>query len=339
VCEGALEEYAELRHRFTGTSRGFVGKLKGKYLFRDDDPAERQRHEQRLDTFLSRIRQLVTMRTGESLAELPPEQREELIGLFGQPTAEAIAEAASRGTALWTDDIGVAEVARERTGVEKRLWTQVVFRRVAPPDVYADLTLFLLHWRYFFTRVEPEVVVAACRSGSWNPDDSTLLRVAEWLGMPELNHLGAAQVCALSLRLIWRERVEIRQKEVVVRVLLRAVLGRQGGRQTVISFANNLDAIFEGDRIARGQCASVIQDVLKVEAEPPNDGSRAAWAKVIRQFARRTGLSGARVSMQAGQQDGRAKAGSSPTPKERAERRKADRKRKKAVRKRKKGRG
>jgi len=116
-------------------------------------------------------------------------------------------------------------------GVENRVWTQVVFRHVAPPDVYADLTLFLLHWMYFFTRVEPEVVLAACRSGSWNPDDPILLRVVEWLGMPELAHLGAAQVCAFSLRLIWREGVEVRQKEGVVRALQRAVLGRHGGRR------------------------------------------------------------------------------------------------------------
>jgi hypothetical protein len=271
----------------------------------------------------------VTLKTGENLARINAEQRKELVGLFGQPTAEAIAEAAATGAVLWTDDIAVAEFARERAGVEKRVWTQMVFRSVAPPNVYADLTLFLLHWRYFFTRVEPDVVLAACRIASWNPDDPVLVRVVEWLGMPELVHLGAAQVCAHSLRLIWKHGGEIGQKEGVARALLRAVLGRQGGRQTVVSIANNLDAIFEGDKVARGQCEPVIRDVLKVEAKPGNDVSKAAWGRAIRQLEKRAGLSVARTSAQPTPKKGRAKWGSDTTPKERAERRKADRKRKK----------
>jgi hypothetical protein len=327
ICESALEEYAELRCKFAGPSHGFAGKFKGKYLFREDVPAERQRQEERLDTFLTKIRPLVTMRSGESLAGLSPERREELIGLFGQPTAEAIAEAAASGAVLWTDDIAVAEVAREKAGVEKRVWTQMVFRSVAPPEVYVGLTLFLLQWRYFFTRVEPDVVLAACRTGSWDPDAPVLKRIAEWLSMPELMHLGAAQVCAHSLRLVWKQGSEVGQK--VARALLRAILGRQGGRHAVVSLANNLDAIFEGDKVARGQCESVIRDVLRVEAKPGNDASRAAWAQVIRQLERNAGLSGARIPAQPTPKPGRAKRGSDTTPKERAERRKADRKRKK----------
>lgn len=268
ICESALEEYTELRRKFANSRQGFIGKFKGKYLFRDGDPAERQLQEQRLNTFLTKIRPLVAMRSGESLARLSHERREELIGLFGQPTVEAIAEAAASGAILWTDDIAVAEVAREKAGVEKRVWTQMVFRSVAPPDVYADLTLFLLQWRYFFTRVEPDVVLAACRTGSWDPNAPVLRRIAEWLSMPELMHLGAALVCAHSLRLVWKHASEIGQKEGVARALLRAVLGRQGGRHTVVSIVNNLDAIFEEDKVARGQCESVIRDVLRVEAKP-----------------------------------------------------------------------
>ena len=62
----------------------------------------------------------------------------------------------------------------------------------APPEVFAELTIFLLHWRYFFTRLEPEVVIAACRAASWNPDAPSVLRVIEWLKMPELIADGAA---------------------------------------------------------------------------------------------------------------------------------------------------
>lgn len=68
MCESALDEYGELREKLSSPSRGYVGKFKGKYLFQQDDPDERQRQQQRLDTFLIRIRSLVALRTRESLA-------------------------------------------------------------------------------------------------------------------------------------------------------------------------------------------------------------------------------------------------------------------------------
>jgi hypothetical protein len=126
VCESALEEYLELQKKFANAAHGFAGKFKGKYLFQENDPQERQRQEQRLAKFLGKIRSLATMKSGENLAGVSPERREELISLFGQPTAESIAEAASTGAVLWTDDIAVAEVARERDRVEKRVWSSAL---------------------------------------------------------------------------------------------------------------------------------------------------------------------------------------------------------------------
>ncbi len=330
LCESALDEYGELREKFSSPSRGFVGKFKGKYLFQEDDPDERRRQEQRLDTFLTRIRSLVALKTGENLATLPAEHREELIRLFGKPTAEAMAEAAATGAVLWTDDLGVAEVGRERAGVAKRVWTQLVFRSVAPQDVYTELTLFLIQWRYFFTRLEPDAVLAACRAGAWNPDAPVIKRIAEWLSLPELLPVGAVQVCAQSLRLVWKHGDELGQKQKVARLIVQAIRGRKDGRQAVSFILNNLAAIFEGDKAAQRECETVIQEVLQ-EARTPEDvaASKAAWTKVIGQMKRRVGLPGTTGSMQLPQQNGGVRKQNDTSPKERAKRRKAERKRNK----------
>lgn len=317
LCESALDEYAELQKQFAALSQGFTGKFKGQYLFKKDDPEERRRQEQRLATFLSTIRPLVTLKTGESLARINAEQRKELVGVFGQPTAEAIAEAAATGAVLWTDDLAVADTARHYLNLEYRAWTQAVFIVTAPVQECIDLSLFLLQWRYFFTRVEPDVVLTACRLASWTPDAPVLKRVAEWLAMPELNHLGAARVCALSLRLIWREGAEVSQKQGVASVLLGAILGRQDGRRMVVSIRNNLKEIMEGNTDARRQCDEAIEEVLRVKIGPGTESSKAAWAKVIRQIKRQYPVTKGAPSKQ----------GSVPTPKQRAKRRNADRKR------------
>jgi tetratricopeptide (TPR) repeat protein len=319
ICEGALEEYVELRQKFLGKSHAFVGKFKGKYHFREDDPEERERQVRRLDKFLSEIRTLATMKSGESLADLPAEQRDELIGLFGRPAAAAIAEAKATGAALWTDDIVVAEIARKSVGVEKRVWTQAVFKLVAPPDVFAELTIFLLQWRYFFTRLEPEVVIAACRAASWNPNAPSVLRVVEWLKMPELIADGAVQMCAASLRLIWKEEVGAAQKQALAKALLGAILARQDGRQAVGFIRGGLKEIMQGDHAARRQCDEAAEEVLRVKVGPGTESSKAAWAKVIRRMGRANEAA----------KGGLTKPEGRPTAKQRAEQRKADRKRRK----------
>jgi hypothetical protein len=320
LCESALDEYAEMRQKFSNSSHGFMGKIKGKYFFREDTPSERERLEKRFDTFLTKIKSLVTLKTSESFAKLAPEVREELFGLFGESTAHAMAEAVASGAVLWTDDLGVAEFGRERTGITKRVWTQLVFRSVAPPDVLHELGLFLLQWRYYFTRLEPEVVLAACRDASWDADALGIKCAADWLNLPELMDDGAVQVCAQSLKLIWQHAPDVGKKQRIAKRLLQAVRRRKTGRQEITVILRNLGTIFVGDKAAQKECETAINDMLKAELTPREiAASKAAWSKLLKQF--KGNLPDTSI-------DGKAKL----TPKQRAAQRKADRKRKKGRR-------
>lgn len=291
ICESALGGYADLLRKFRSSSQGFLGKFNGKYVFREDDPAEREGQQQRFETFLSKIKPLVTMKTGESLARIPPEARKELIGLFGEATAQAMAEAAVTGAVLWTDDLVVAEVGKERIGIVKRVWTQLVMRSVAAPDVHEKLTLFLLRWRYFFTIVDPEVVVAACRDGSWDVDAPVIKNVADWLNHPELMNLGAVNVCAQSLRLIWKHGPDVGHKQGVAKLFLKAVRRRKDGRQNLTVIQNILGTIFTGEKAARTECEAVINEVQKAERTPGEIATaKRDTTKMLTQFQRRIGV-------------------------------------------------
>lgn len=291
LCESALDEYRELREKFSSPSEGFRGKFKGRYLFQEDAPAVRQRQLDRLEKFLTRIRSLVTLKTGENLASLPSEQRDELIRLFGQPPAEALAETAATGAVLWSDDLAVAEVARERIGIAKRVWSQLVFREHVPTEVRTEFTLFLIQWRYFFTRIEPATVLAACRNGSWNPDTPVLNAVAEWLAQPELIHEGAIRMCALSLPLVWQYGPDPQRKQGVAKLLLKALWRRKDGRRAVSFIQSNLTAIFGGDAAARTECDAAITEMLEEERTPEDRAAtRSAWAKVLPRWRKRLGL-------------------------------------------------
>jgi len=127
------------------------------------------------------------------------------------------------------------------------------------------MTLFLLQWRYCFTRVEPDTVLAACRMASWKPEAPPLKNVIEWLGAPGLDHLGAAQVCVIVLPLVWRHGPLIHQRENVTRALMQAILGRKHGRTTVISIKNNINDIFKLDVANIDLCEHIIDGVLRGE--------------------------------------------------------------------------
>lgn len=263
ICGSALEEYIELKRKFASPSQGFMGKFKGKYLFQQDDPGERKRQEERLENFLAVIRSLGTLRSGENLAGVDPRQREELIGLFGQPTAEAIAEASAIGSTLWTDDVAVAVVARERLGVAKRVWTQVVFKSIAPADAYADLTLFLLQWRYFFTRVEPEIIVRAGDNADWEVNLPSLACVLGWLSAPELQHRGAVFVAGRMLPLIWLNAPHTHQREAITRALALELFKRTGGRKMIADIIiPAIDQLFGMDLLGGQACKSFLQALL-----------------------------------------------------------------------------
>jgi hypothetical protein len=262
VCESALEEYAELQRQFASPSQGFTGKFKGQYLFRKDDPEERRRQEERLATFLAEIRPLVTLRTGEHLARFNAEQRREMVGLFGQPTSESVAEAAATEAVLWTDDVAVAELARHHAKLEKRVWTQAVFIATASPQVCADLALFLLQWRYFFTRIGPGVVVPAGNQAGWDAQRGPLAAVLRWLSAPELQEEGAIMVGAWMLPLIWRHAPLPHQREAVTRKLALELLKRQGGRDIVAGFVAAINTLFKIDAIGGENCKRALQAVL-----------------------------------------------------------------------------
>lgn len=266
VCDSSLQQYRDFGERLATESSGFFGKLKGQYVFRDDNPGDRQQQQQKVANFLTEVQSAVTMTSGQSLIDFDPEARQELIEMFGRPAAEAIAAATKKDTVLWSDDLGVAEVARERVGTH-RVWTQLVFGvlKEIPSDVYTDMTLFLLQWSYNFTRVEPDTILAACRRGSWEPESPPLRDVVKWLGAAELNHLGAAQVCVKVLPLVWMHGPLIHQRENVTRALIRAIRGRQDGRRTVISIRNNINDIFGLDVVNVDLCAHVIDGVLHEE--------------------------------------------------------------------------
>jgi hypothetical protein len=267
VCESALQEFRDLAQELASGPARFMGKHKGKYLWMDDDPTNRELQLEKVNRFLAGIQSIATVETGRALANMDPETKRKMINLFGQPTAESIAAARGEGMVLWSDDFAVGLAQREEFG-GLRVWTQLVFQTLAtdrkvPSETYMALVVFLLEWSYFFTRIYPETVLFACRAAGWDPKSPPLAKVLQWIGVPELNEEGATILCAAALPRIWRLAALFHQAENVTRALMESLLSRNNGRELVAAIRGTISRIFGIDVVNARSCAAAIEDVLE----------------------------------------------------------------------------
>jgi hypothetical protein len=267
VCESTLDEYREFQKRLSSPSQGFTGKKNGKYLFRSDEPAEREAQKQRVTEFLKNISTLALIESGLALAELEPKVRSQLLEVFDQPTAEAIATAHKSGGVLWTDDFTVSYVAKELLGL-RRVWSQLVFKQCAiagtlPAQAVFDLTLFLLNWRYFFTLMEPGAALQACHEASWRPDVPPLAAVIAWFGASEIAVEGLLGVSAEIIRQIWTSSEFAHQREAVTRAIIQSVLRRADGLSVATALEQSCSAFFGIDIEKAMLCRGAIRAAIE----------------------------------------------------------------------------
>jgi tetratricopeptide (TPR) repeat protein len=271
VCENSLDEYRDLQRDLSSSKPLHGVRRYESYLLRSHDPGEREVQRGQVAAFLEMLPKLVTIESGQRLAARDAETRRILIGMFGQATAEAMDLGAQPGSVLWTDDLAVAYLAATKLGGD-RVWSQLVLDHAAsvghvPTDVAIDLTLFLVTWRYFFTRVEGEHVLEACRRCRWDHKATPLAMVIAWFAAPEVIPRAVVRVLGQSIRLIWQHAVLPHQQEEVTHALIRSVLQRRDGRELVRILHELLGAIFPVEILAADRCRTIIRAALEGATE------------------------------------------------------------------------
>jgi hypothetical protein len=147
---------------------------------------------------------------------------------------------------LWSDDLIVATFAHEEASVP-RIWTDTVFRWARQNDlVTADdrnrLVIELARLGYFYTLIEPEVVLAAAKQSNWDIANASLEPLIDWFSnpftMPEgILHLALAILPEIS-RLA--RNVNPFRSELLVTQLLSRISQRRDGLKIIYRLHNTL---------------------------------------------------------------------------------------------------
>ena len=253
VVQSTLDALAGFRDECRERSRGgFIGKHRGRYVATDHSDTRAREQNQKLLERLDRLTETLGRRSqvvsGIALASMDAVQRNQLVELFGHPTAESIAVAVERKKVLWTDDYVVALIA-EREHHVPRVWTHIVAKFLSTrgrltSEHFTDLTVRLAVAGYAFTPISVESIVEAARQSHWDPDQPPLPSILRELVRPEISSQSLAVVLGRATALLWRAQNLEGQAARVFGAIFDHVARRPHGLQLLAALERDLERLF-----------------------------------------------------------------------------------------------
>ncbi|MCP4548014.1 MAG: hypothetical protein GY835_16235 [bacterium] len=252
VTEGTLQELRNLVREDSPTRQadGFIGSKDGRLWIHEVDAEEEAKWLQRLRKALSDLEGKCNVIGGTDLAKVDTDLRELLTKYVTQGSAETAAAAAERGkegTAIWTDDhILFTQVRTELPA--PRVWTQSVLvwasrRGFVERKFTSRISARLLRFGYFFTSLDPRMVLDTCEAASWRPEDPDLSAVLADFGNRGWERGVALRMTAETVARIWQESPTEEHARLVTARLLAHLADRDDHKDIARFLVANMDSL------------------------------------------------------------------------------------------------
>jgi tetratricopeptide (TPR) repeat protein len=152
---------------------GFLGMEGHRYVLEQVAPDALKGRKEFLQSVIEKTSARCSIVGCPELAAVPQDRRQFLIKATGEHGAQTVVLASRPGHVLWTDDFGVATIAKHEFGV-RRVWTQVALQErteagVIKPETFFEATAKLIGWGYRFTSPSVPALARAGSLADWNP--------------------------------------------------------------------------------------------------------------------------------------------------------------------------
>ena len=261
VSQGTIDEIRRLLRTYDNP-KSLVGSYT-KDGFIPWSPENIEEISKDLNEFIDQIEKYCIIESGLIVGDLEISRRNEYLQIFGQLGLESIMLAARSGHILWTDDLATAEIGRLEFGC-KRIWTQqMVGYFYSEGELQADfsdeVTLNLLHMRYYYTRPTARSLLKAVDKTHGDVDKGPLSQALDWFGDPNVMIEGVDRIGAIFIKGLWQGmHLESISQTVTIRILER-LSTRPHGMNVIHSWLRNIYNIFWID-VAN---AKKVKDVIK----------------------------------------------------------------------------
>ena len=265
VSEGTLKDLRNvesMRATHNGSRQTLVKNGNGVALIKSSakDVKEAQK---KIKQFIAFIENNCTVESGLVLGELDKKKQDDMIECVGRPCAESMMMAAKRNRLFWTDDFATALLAKSELGCQ-RVWTQLVFdyfvqQKVWDQRVSMDVTLKLIQWQYYFTRMTVSIALEAVRVADGNVDKPPLMELLDNFADERIMLGGLYNLAAQFIKAVWqRENLQVRAQGITIR-LLEQLFHRSSGDEIIKDLLQNIDTIFGIDVISAAKVKEVIR--------------------------------------------------------------------------------
>jgi hypothetical protein len=266
VSRRTREVVAELLQETQEDSRQNVLALdeRGNLVATTATPEALAAHAESLRRVLAAIDKYCQVMSCPQLALLSPEERHELVEVFGDDGAESVVLARETNRILWTDDWVVAGYAESKYQC-RRVWTQIVLHAAAVSgtlawEAFNADTARLLQANYVHTWWTPQVFEQAAAQAGWETSSPLLRPFLRDLASPNIVPEARVALAAAAIRSCYRANLAPRERNrfVVAVMNLVAVL------QDAATAARGVIAILERLCMEEPETAGHLRSVIMV---------------------------------------------------------------------------
>jgi len=275
ISQSTATELRSMKGKFSNdaASVGHFGKTEKGYYLQEISSEARHAQFNAYSNFLDTVLEVCEVRGCPALANLDPEKREVLIGIFGQHGLESMLLAQNPGHALWTDDLTVADIASSEFAV-RRVWLQSVMiwglaNGIIKDEDYLESTAKLIGFDYQAASFNPHVAVKSGSMASWDADKWPFNKMLEQFANQSIPMESVALYAGVLLQHMYKADVLVRTRETTLLKILDRLAARKNGLILVDVFLTLLPKIFGVNVLAAKECQEIGRTWLKVVERRP----------------------------------------------------------------------
>jgi|GEM_PF-474495 len=267
----ALTDRLKDARGFWGTPAGTMVLHGRQVAMLEDTDEARQLRTTKIQELIAEIDASVSAVPCPLLASIKPDLRETIIKGFGRYGAESILLAREPGYVLWTDDYVQAKIAANEFGV-KSCWTQIALETqillgTLSPAAFAVVSAKLAGSGYYFTGLNPEIILAGARLAEWQANRPPLTNILNSFGTPSVPSQYAFALAARFMVEVFRNtRIPESQTALLVKIL-EALAERSDGKLGILAIQKALPNLFGLNVVDLASASGIFEVWLKQRLE------------------------------------------------------------------------
>jgi|GEM_PF-3825895 len=249
ISEGTFLELRSWAHEhMQAPNGGYLRKHGEGYALVEVSPEAHAAFAQRVTRFISFVEKNFTIESGRAFADLPKDERDSLVRMFGQPQLESMLLSQDAGRGYWSDDLAAREISREKFKV-RSTWTQMFVSSLVETGrvdnaVFDETTVGLVNLSYWYTHLTPTAVLHAATKAEWRIESAPLSLVLGWFRNETTRPEVAAQIAAQVVVEVLRRAPLVDQSEAIISRLLECLGSRSAGRKIILTIYRVIDPLF-----------------------------------------------------------------------------------------------